>query len=128
MLEFELQPSRYALYAPLNGLGCILVLLYITVKPLCFFILAVSLLLSFWFFWKTKRQIIAIAEFEKNIWTVVYSDCKKEKFNITYTVNHRLYIIFHTTSHNVIIWQDQLSKKDWKKLVLFTKLYPHFKE
>ena len=128
MLEFELQPSRYALYVPLSGLCCILVLLYITTKFLYFSILGIALLFSFWLFLKTKKQIIAVAEFEKNIWTIVYLDRKKEKVNITYTINHRLYIIFHTNSHNIIIWQDQLSKKDWKKLVLFTKLYPHFKD
>ena len=128
MLEFELQPSHYALYVPLSGLGCILVLLYITTKFLYFSILGIALLFSFWIFFKTKKQIIAVAEFEKNIWTVVYSDHKKEKVNITYTINHRLYIVFHTNLHNIIIWQDQLSRKDWKKLVLFTKLYPHFKD
>lgn len=87
------------------------------------FLLAISWKISS-FSHLNSSKIKAVAYFDEKIWTIKFIDDSIKRYEYEKIVNHRVYIIifFKKPYKPILIWQDQVSKKSWKKLTVFSLL------
>lgn len=72
--------------------------------------------------WLYFQQIRAeqIEYLEDNKWSLKYSKSQEiERVELKKIIDHHFYIVFYfsnVTTKSIVIWADQLSKKEWKML------------
>jgi hypothetical protein len=124
--RFELKRSRVSIAFQFS---IFLLIIYISfhitnlfIVSLLIFILSVSWLYSF-----NKNQISYLALIDSNEWTIKDSSSKKiTRINIQKIIDHQLYIVIYDSSiksRSFVIWFDQMSILQWKRLKVLAKLH-----
>ena len=121
---FYLRRSRVAIVFQI----CILILILSIVfnlLPLWLFCLTfLVVLFSFWL--QLQRASLSYFEaFSLQEWSVALSDQQVERMQLLRVVDHHWYIVLYFQQQhrqNYVIWYDQLSSNDWKKLKLLAKM------
>lgn len=125
-LNFELKYSRVSVIFQLFvGLG-LAILLYQLLKPIWWLCAVVLLFIGSIFFLK-QAQISQIEYLDQKLWSVAYFS-KKEIYRaeITKIIDYQLFVVIYleeTPTNIAIVWFDQLSIQQWKRLKVLEKLY-----
>ncbi|GEA66834.1 hypothetical protein PA3_09920 [Acinetobacter pittii] len=125
-LNFELKYSRVSVIFQLFvGLG-LAILLYQLLTPIWWLCAVVLLFIGSIFFLK-QAQISQIEYLDQKLWSVAYFS-KKEIYRaeITKIFDYQLFVVIYleeTPTNIAIVWFDQLSIQQWKRLKVLEKLY-----
>lgn len=125
-LNFELKYSRVSVIFQLFvGLG-LAILLYQLLTPIWWLCAVVLLFIGSIFFLK-QAQISQIEYLDQKLWSVAYFS-KKEIYRaeITKIIDYQLFVVIYleeTPTNIAIVWFDQLSIQQWKRLKVLEKLY-----
>ena len=125
-LNFELKYSRFSIIFQLFiGLN-LAILLYQLLSPIWWLIAVILLSISFLLFLKQPR-ISQIAYLDQKSWSVAYSSQKIiSRVEISKIIDYQLFMVIYFEGAPIkvaIIWFDQLSLQDWKKLKILQKVY-----
>lgn len=123
--RYQFKPSRIALGFQLLCLTIIFIVLYSIITVW----IGVLLLLLACFSLKIFRmcpQVRSLEHFDLDQWTLQYEDSNQiHHVQIQQMIDHRFYIAVYFAEKNnksLIIWQDQVSKIQWKSLKSRVKL------
>ncbi len=125
-LNFELKYSLVSVIFQLFvGLG-LAILLYQLLTPIWWLCAVILLFIGFIFFLK-QAQISQIEYLDQKLWSVAYFS-KKEIYRaeITKIIDYQLFVVIYleeTPTNIAIVWFDQLSIQQWKRLKVLEKLY-----
>lgn len=90
-------------------------------------LLAVIFSLAMYYHLKKQRHMLACAMLEHHTWTFLYEDDCVERYNVTQIIDHHLYFVFYFETgifaRSQVIWKDQLSACDYRKMKVYAKLY-----
>ena len=123
---FELKRSRYAIALQLI-LFLVMIwglfqLLHITV-----WFLIVCIGLGMWFLSSRRSQVMRLEWLDQDEWSIQYSNSKKiVRAKVIQMIDHHLYVVVYFAEKSIkpmVIWQDQISKKDWKLLKIRVNLF-----
>ena len=85
----------------------------------------IILLVSFWI--QLKRSTLDYFQaFSIDEWSIRSTDQVVQHIRLTRVVDHHFYIVLYfqqQTACSHVIWYDQLTRKDWKKLKLLAKMF-----
>lgn len=123
---FHLKPSRMAKI--IHGLGFILMssILYVLLIFWLWLVCVVLTWTSYLYFRSQQQQIRQfeyLADQDWSLYDVHQQQLKRVQINKI--IDHHLYIViyFQNRQAHVVIWQDQLSRIEWKNLKILAKLY-----
>lgn len=89
--------------------------------------LVITSLLIQYFFLKKEKQLLSFAILDKNIWTFEYVQHGIDTKEVYAILDHHLYFIFLFKPkgylYSQVIWADQLSAVDYKKMKVIARLY-----
>lgn len=125
-LNFELKYSRISVIFQLFvGLG-LAILLYQLLTPIWWLCAVILLFIGFIFFLK-QEEISQIEYLDQKLWSVEYFS-KKEIYRaeITKIIDYQLFVVIYleeAPKNIAIVWFDQLSIQQWKRLKVLEKLY-----
>lgn len=119
--------SRWQVF--LHGL-CIICILYLAYQITSWFYctsVGVILLMSSYYFFAKQKKLQSFAVFDQAEWTFVYKDHQIERLKVTQIIDHRIYFVFYFESgllpRSQVIWKDQLSIDDYRKIKIYAELY-----
>lgn len=123
--RYQFKPSRIALGFQL----LCLTIIFIVLNSIITVWISVLLLLLAYFSLKRFRmrpQVRSLEHFDLDQWTLQYEDSNQiHHVQIQQMIDHRFYIAVYFCEENnksLIIWQDQVSKIQWKSLKSRVKL------
>lgn len=123
--RYQFKPSRIALGFQLLCLAII----FIVLNSIITVWISVLLLLLAYFSLKRFRmrpQVRSLEHFDLDQWTLQYEDSNQiHHVQIQQMIDHRFYIAVYFCEENnksLIVWQDQVSKIQWKSLKSRVKL------
>ena len=124
--KFELKRSRFKITFQLV-IFLIIILLLSQVLNTTFLMLSALILSLSFFLFNRQKHVVYLAEIDKNEWSLQFGAKNKiDRIKINKMLDHQLYIVIEPEgkrSKNIIIWCDQLSKKQWKALKILCKFY-----
>ncbi|MDC4816814.1 hypothetical protein NQ849_05860 [Acinetobacter baumannii] len=125
-LNFELKYSRVSVIFQLFvGLG-LAILLYQLLTPIWWLCAVILLFIGFIFFLK-QAQISQIEYLDQKLWSLAYhSQNTISRVKILKIIDYQIFIVIYFEGHKTltsIIWFDQMSLAEWKKLKTLEKLY-----
>ena len=124
--KFELKRSRFKIAFQLVIFLIIILLLSQVLNTIILMLSALILSLSFFLF-NRQKHVVYLAEIDKNEWSLQFGAKNKiDRIKINKMLDHQLYIVIEPEdkrSKNIVIWCDQLSKKQWKALKILCKFY-----
>lgn len=124
--RYELKPSRIALGFQLFCLAVILIVLFSQLNIWLCMVLAVVALFALNVF-KSQKQVQYLQYLDQGHWSLQYlNNGLIERVSIKQMFDHSFYVVIHFDQKNVrnlIIWQDQLSEKQWKSIKSRVKLH-----
>lgn len=87
----------------------------------CIFLLC----LSYSIFMRTLPRLSSIAMLDESIWTFEFDNRSVSHLENIYVLDHYLYFVIYSNASKAtyIIWRDQLSYENFKKLKIVSKLY-----
>ena len=95
--------------------------------PLLWWLVVISLLFISFIFFLKRPQLAKIAYLDKKLWSLAYqapdARCRGKILRI---VDYQIFIVIYFEGHKTltsIIWFDQMSLAEWKKLKTLEKLY-----
>lgn len=122
--KFELKRSRLKIAFQLM-IFLIIILLLFRVLNIIFIGLSILILTVVFFLFNRQKDAVYLAEIDNNEWSLQFSAQNKiERFKIKRMLDHQLYVVIepeNKRSKNIVIWCDQLSKKQWKALKIQCK-------
>lgn len=121
---YHLKPSQFALGFQLLCLILMLILTYLTsgiwIAISCFIIACVGLT-----FFRKKHIVYKLEQLDYQLWSVQYRSSQKiQQVRIEQFLDHTFYISIHFEDKKLkpfIIWQDQVTKNQWKSLKIRCK-------
>ena len=123
--SFNLKRSQLLITFQIIFFIIITILLFKTLSFLIFLFTFLTAFLFLYLFIK-NTQLFSLYHLDGNEWTLfVENENKTESIHIDRIINHYLYIVIYTDSSQykpLIIWCDQLSKQQWKNLVVLAKI------
>ena len=124
--KFELKRSRFKIAFQLV-IFLIIILLLSQVLNTTFLMLSALILSLSFFLFNRQKHVVYLAEIDKNEWSLQFGAKNKiDRIKINKMLDHQLYIVIEPEgkrSKNIVIWCDQLSKKQWKALKILCKFY-----
>lgn len=124
-LRYVFKPSRIALGFQLLSLLFIFVLLSFLLNFWFCLFLSLFALLSLKIF-RLQPKVAYIEYLDQTHWSLKFQQSSEiQRVQIQHMFDHSLYIVIRFDEkkvNNLIIWQDQLSKKQWKSLKTRAKL------
>ena len=116
---YLLKPSRFALGFQILCLIIILLFTYLSLSIWMWMVCIVAALISLKLF-NMQPKADQIEQLEYDIWSIRYSSSRKiQQVKIIQFIDHHFYIAVHFENKKIkplIIWQDQVSKNQWKSL------------
>lgn len=125
-LNFKLKYSRFAIVFQFF-ISLSLAILFYQLMPLLWWLVAISLLfISFAFFLK-RPQLVQIAYLDQKLWSLAYhSETTISRVKILKIIDYQIFIVIYFEGHKSrtsIIWFDQISLSQWKRLKILEKFY-----
>ena len=116
---YLLKPSRFALGFQILCLIIILLFTYLSLNIWMWMVCIVAALISLKLF-NMQPKADQVEQLEYDIWSIRYSSSRKiQQVKIIQFIDHHFYIAVHFENKKIkplIIWQDQVSKNQWKSL------------
>ena len=116
---YLLKPSRFALGFQILCLIIILLFTYLSLSIWMWMVCIVAALISLKLF-NMQSKADQIEQLEYDIWSIRYSSSHEiQQVKIIQFIGHHFYIAVHFENKKIkplIIWQDQVSKNQWKSL------------
>ena len=124
--SFHVQPSRYA--GLIQGVFFVLIgsILYMQLIFSLWLVCMVMMLLSYGYFLAQQQQVSQLEYLADEDWSLYDVRHQQiQRVQIQKILDHHVYIVifFQHKSSSLMIWQDQLSHLEWKKLKVLAKLY-----
>ncbi|OTG87955.1 hypothetical protein B9T31_00050 [Acinetobacter sp. ANC 4558] len=124
--HFILDRSRLAVALPIIFFIIIMVSSFMAVSISFFVVLLIFQFIILFIFLK-KQKNFSLYYLDKNEWTLcIQNQNKTQRIQFSKLINHHLYIVIYLNEKNhspLIIWCDQLSKQQWKKLLILAKMF-----
>lgn len=121
---FYLNRSRIAIAVQM-GLLSLILSFCLMVLPVWLAVLAVMLLLLSTRFHFKQPRLYYLEPYSMTEWSVGYLQHEVQRFNLQRVVDHHYYIVLYfqaNHSNSCVIWRDQLSLQDWKRLKVLAKM------
>ena len=116
---YLLKPSRFVLGFQILCLIIILLFTYLSLNIWMWMVCIVAALISLKLF-NMQPKADQVEQLEYDIWSIRYSSSRKiQQVKIIQFIDHHFYIAVHFENKKIkpsIIWQDQVSKNQWKSL------------
>ena len=116
---YLLKPSRFALGFQILCLIIILLFTYLSLSIWMWMVCIVAALISLKLF-NMQPKADQVEQLEYDIWSIRYSSSREiQQVKIIQFIDHHFYIGVHFENKKIkplIIWQDQVSKNQWKSL------------
>jgi len=123
--RYQFKPSRIALGFQLLFLTVMFIVLYSIITVWISVLLLLLACFSLKIF-RMRPQVRSLEYFDLDHWTLEYENSNQiHHVQIQQMIDHRFYIAVYfaeKNNKNLIIWQDQLSKIQWKSLKSRVKL------
>ena len=123
--RYQIKPSRIALGFQLLFLTVMFIVLYSIITVWISVLLLLLACFSLKIF-RMRPQVRSLEYFDLDHWTLEYENSNQiHHVQIQQMIDHRFYIAVYfaeKNNKNLIIWQDQLSKIQWKSLKSRVKL------
>lgn len=123
--RYQFKPSRIALGFQLLFLTVMFIVLYSIITVWISVLLLLLACFSLKIF-RMRPQVRSLEYFDLDQWTLEYENSNQiHHVQIQQMIDHRFYIAVYfaeKNNKNLIIWQDQLSKIQWKSLKSRVKL------
>lgn len=125
-LNFKLKYSRFAILFQFF-IGLSLAILFYQLMPLLWWLVVISLLfISFALFLK-RSQLAQIAYLDQKLWSLSYHSEKTiSRVKILKIIDYQIFIVVYFESKKTltaVIWFDQISLSQWKRLKTLEKFY-----
>ncbi|QNX88035.1 hypothetical protein [Acinetobacter seifertii] len=125
-LNFKLKYSRFSIIFQFF-IGLSLAVLFYQLLPILWWLVTVSLLfISFVFFLK-RPQLAQIAYLDQKLWSLSFhSEQTISRVEILKIIDYQIFIVIYFEGHKTltsVIWFDQMSLSQWKKLKTLEKFY-----
>jgi len=125
-LNFKLKYSRFSIIFQFF-IGLSLAVLFYQLMPLLWWLVVISLLFISFIFFLKRPQLAQIAYLDKKLWSLAYqSQNTVSRVKILKIIDYQIFIVIYFEGHKTltsIIWFDQMSLAEWKKLKTLEKLY-----
>lgn len=122
---YYLKRSRVAIVFQIGLLFLIQYLVSVLLPVWLAVLILTMLLFSFWM--QLKRATLHYLEaFSIDEWSIRPTDQGVQHMRLKRVVDHHFYIVLYfqqQSSCSYVIWYDQLTLKDWKKLKLLAKMF-----
>ncbi|HFF5385496.1 TPA: hypothetical protein ACGDO1_003845, partial [Acinetobacter baumannii] len=107
-------------------IGLSLAVLFYQLMPLLWWLVVISLLFISFIFFLKRPQLAQIAYLDKKLWSLAYkSQNTVSRVKILKIIDCQIFIVIYFEGHKTltsIIWFDQMSLAEWKKLKTLEKL------
>lgn len=123
-LCFQLKQSKLAILFQLTLLLVMLCMMWWLFNFWIWCAICVSALIGYFFFCR-QPKINTIEQLDQKTWSLQYVEREKVySFQLDRLIDHQIYMIIYSQnpSLSLIIWCDQVSQQEWKRLKVMTKL------
>jgi hypothetical protein len=121
---FQLKASALALVFHFAVFIVLMGLLY-QVLLIWLWAICVVIGLAFYFLFFKSKTNVCLQYLAEDEWTLTVPNSHTQRVKISHLIDHQVYVVIyfkHAAAKPLLIWCDQLPKKQWKNLKIMTTL------